>query len=66
MTPSQIRSARKRLGMSCSEFAAALGFTSKHRHIAVWRWERGDRKPSEQTVLLIRQLLNSIPTTTSR
>jgi DNA-binding transcriptional regulator YiaG len=57
MTPAQIRAARKRLGMSCYEFPAALGFTGKSRHITCWRWERGDRAPSAQTVILIKQLL---------
>jgi DNA-binding transcriptional regulator YiaG len=33
MTPEQIRNARKRIGLSCSEFAAALGFTGKQKHM---------------------------------
>jgi DNA-binding transcriptional regulator YiaG len=52
MTPSQIRNARKRLGLSRSDFAAALGFTGKQKHIKVWRWECGKRKPSAQTITL--------------
>jgi DNA-binding transcriptional regulator YiaG len=59
MTPSQIRSARKRLGLSCSEFAAALGFTGKQKHITVWRWETGNRVPSAQTITLIQQLMRA-------
>ena len=57
MTPSRIRSGRKRLGLSCSEFAQALGFTGKQKHITVWRWETGNRVPSPQTVTLIKLLL---------
>jgi DNA-binding transcriptional regulator YiaG len=58
MTPPQIRCARKRLGMSGREFAAALGFRGKSKHITVWRWESGNRKPSAQTIALIKQLKN--------
>jgi len=43
--------------MSCSDFASALGFTGKHRHISVWRWENGERIPSPQTIKLIKMLL---------
>jgi DNA-binding transcriptional regulator YiaG len=56
LTPSQIRTALKRLGLSRSEFASALGFTGKSKHITVWRWETGKRKPSAQTVALMKQL----------
>jgi DNA-binding transcriptional regulator YiaG len=56
MTPSQIRNARVRLGLSASDFAAALGFTGKSKHITVWRWEAGKRKPSAQTIALMKLL----------
>jgi DNA-binding transcriptional regulator YiaG len=42
--------------MSCSDFAEALGFTGKQKRITVWRWETGRRKPTEQTVALMKQL----------
>jgi DNA-binding transcriptional regulator YiaG len=57
LTPSQIRARRKRLGLSPERFAAALGFAADHARITVWRWETGKRKPSAQTVALIKQLL---------
>jgi len=44
--------------MSCTEFAAAIGFSGKQKHITVWRWEAGNRVPSAQTVTLIKQLLS--------
>jgi DNA-binding transcriptional regulator YiaG len=59
MTTAQIKSARKRLGLSCYEFPAALGFIGKNRHITCWRWENGDRMPSAQTIILIKQLLKA-------
>jgi DNA-binding transcriptional regulator YiaG len=59
MTPSQIRTTRKRLGLSCSDFAAALGFTCKSKHITVWRWETGNRAPSAQTIALLKLLSKS-------
>jgi DNA-binding transcriptional regulator YiaG len=58
MTPSQIRTARKRLGLSGAAYAAALGFTGRHRAITVHRWETGERKPSAQTIVLIKMLLD--------
>ncbi len=53
MTPAQIKSLRKRLGLSPECFVAALGFTRDHARITVWRWETGKRKPSAQTVTLM-------------
>jgi DNA-binding transcriptional regulator YiaG len=57
MTPSQIRALRKRLKLSPAAFAAALGFIGAHARITVWRWETGERRPSGQTVTLIKLLL---------
>lgn len=59
MTPAAIRTARKRLKMSYRDFAHALGFTGKQSHISVWRWEAGKRVPSEQTIRLIKMLLEA-------
>lgn len=59
MTPNQIKALRKRLQLSANEFAEKLGFTGKNKALTVYRWENGERKPSNQTVLLIKQLANS-------
>jgi DNA-binding transcriptional regulator YiaG len=59
VTPSQIRSLRKRLRLSAEGFAAALGFTGEERRITVWRWETGRRKPSAQTIALMKLLTKS-------
>ena len=59
MTPSQIRRLRKSLGMSVREFAAALGYSPRNGHVSVYRLENGDRKPSAQTLLLMKQLRSS-------
>jgi DNA-binding transcriptional regulator YiaG len=56
MTPAQIRTLRKRLKMSASQFARALGFVGKNSHITVYRWETGERAPSRQTIILMRML----------
>jgi DNA-binding transcriptional regulator YiaG len=56
MTPAQIRALRKTLKLSPEDFAARLGFTGKGRRITVWRWETGRRRPSQQTVLLMKNL----------
>jgi DNA-binding transcriptional regulator YiaG len=60
MTPSQIRALRKRLGLAPDGFASALGFTGKSVRITVWRWETGKRKPSAQTITLMKQLANKL------
>jgi DNA-binding transcriptional regulator YiaG len=51
----QIHAGRKRLGLAPEEFAAALVSSGKDRCITVWSWETG-RKPSTQTVALMKQL----------
>jgi DNA-binding transcriptional regulator YiaG len=56
VSPSKIRSIRKALGLSVNEFAEALGFNGPNRNVTVYRWECGLRTPSQQTMLLIRQL----------
>ena len=56
MTPLQIKSLRKRLKLSANEFAEELGFAGKNKALTVYRWENGDREPSNQTVMLIKQL----------
>ncbi|MBZ5673679.1 MAG: helix-turn-helix domain-containing protein [Acidobacteriia bacterium] len=56
MNPAQVRSARKHLGLSPEEFAQRLGFTGPYARITVWRWETGKRKPSAQTVALMKLL----------
>jgi DNA-binding transcriptional regulator YiaG len=56
MTPREIRDLRHALGMSVDKFAGELGFTGKNRAVTVYRWETGTRKPSAQTILLMKQL----------
>jgi DNA-binding transcriptional regulator YiaG len=58
MTPTQIRTLRKKLTLSPEVFATALGFAGEDRRITLWRWEKGKRKPSPQTVLLMKGLLH--------
>jgi len=58
MTPAEIRTARQQLGMSVKQFAAALGVQEQTAR----RWEidagkKSHRKPSPQTVMLLRQML---------
>lgn len=55
MTPTQIRTLRRKLKLSPEEFAFRLGFTGKDRRITVWRWENRKRRPSPQTILLMHQ-----------
>ncbi len=52
----QTRILRGRLRLSPEEFAAALGFGCEHARITVWRWETGRRKPSSQTIMLMKEL----------
>lgn len=56
MTPSQIRSLRKRLRLSGDAFAESLGLTGRHRGLLVYKWEAGTKKPGPQSTLLMRQL----------
>jgi DNA-binding transcriptional regulator YiaG len=60
MTPSQIRALRKRRRLSPDDFASALGFNGPHARITVWRWEAGKRKPSAQTVALMKLLVKGL------
>jgi len=58
MTPAEIRAARHQLGMTHREFGAALGVQGQTAR----RWEidagkKSNRKPSPQTVMLLRQML---------
>jgi DNA-binding transcriptional regulator YiaG len=57
MTPSQVRSLRKKLKLSPEEFGSRLGFKGTNGRITVWRWEAGKRRPSDQTVMLMMQLM---------
>ena len=56
MTPNQISSLRHRLDLSADKFAGRLGFAGENRALTVYRWEKGKRTPSPQTVLLMEQL----------
>lgn len=59
MTPSQIRAFRKKLKLSRTSFGVALRYAEKSARITVWRWEMGRRRPSEQTIMLMKQLAAS-------
>jgi DNA-binding transcriptional regulator YiaG len=56
MTPSQIRSLRKKRRETGEQFAAVIGLKGKHRRKTVWAWETGERKPGPQSILLMKQL----------
>lgn len=56
MTSVEIRTLRKRLGLSTDAFAAALGFTGKNRGANIWRWETGKRNPSPQSIKLMKAM----------
>jgi hypothetical protein len=45
--------------MSVRGFAAALGYSPRNGHVSVYRLENGDRRPSQQTILLMKQLSRS-------
>jgi DNA-binding transcriptional regulator YiaG len=58
MTPAEIRAARRNLGMTHRQFGHALGVQEQTAR----RWEiaagkTSHRKPSPQTVMLLRQML---------
>jgi DNA-binding transcriptional regulator YiaG len=58
MTPTEIRAARHQLGMTHRQLAVAIGVQKQ----TAQRWEidagkRSHRKPSPQTVMLLRQML---------
>jgi len=56
MTSSQIRVLRKKLKLSRTDVGLELGFAEKIARITIWRWETGKRRPSQQTILLMRQV----------
>lgn len=60
-TGARIRSLRKRLGMSATEFGVALGFAKTHCKITIHRHERGLRTPSPQTIMLMQQMEEKLP-----
>ena len=49
LTPTEIRAARERLGLSQSALAHLMRVSRQ----AVWQWERGEAKPSEQAAMLL-------------
>ncbi len=61
VTPIQIRRLRNSLGMSVREFADALGYSPRNGHLSVYRLENGDRQPSRQTTMLMKQLAAQCP-----
>ena len=63
MAPHEIRALRAALGLSAAEFAERLGFTGPNRARTVYRYERDQRKPSPQVVMIMKQLaaLHNVP-----
>lgn len=57
MTPTEIKEARRKLGLSAKELAKAVGIDGIHGGRTVRRWEAGDRKPSVAVVILIQHLI---------
>jgi DNA-binding transcriptional regulator YiaG len=56
MTPSKIRTLRKRLKLSANAFAERVGLAGSNRAITVYRWESGERTPSPQSVFMLNLL----------
>lgn len=50
MTPRQLRAARKRLRLSCNDFATLCGVASER---TVRRWEAGTREIDGKVILLL-------------
>lgn len=59
MTPTHIRGLRKKMKLSPTDFGVALGLAEKSARITVWRREAEKRKPSAQSILLMRQIATS-------
>lgn len=55
MTPTQFRAGRKRLGMTQSEFAAALGY--RGGKVTIYRKETGRQAVTERDALALEALL---------
>lgn len=56
MKTNEIKSLRKKLGLSHREFAKAVRLTGKNSFITVYKWESGDRHPSQQSLALMKEL----------
>ncbi len=57
-TPKQIRAARAELGLTQTDFGAALGLRGKHRKKQVHNWEYGhSRMPGASAMILRARLL---------
>lgn len=56
MTPSDIREARRKLGLTQNQLAAVMGVGTRGKQ-TVSEWERGERQPDGQSVRLIQAYL---------
>jgi DNA-binding transcriptional regulator YiaG len=56
--PAQIRALRRRLGDSPEAFVVRFGYMPSNGRITVWRWETGRTKPSPQTIMLMKAILD--------
>jgi hypothetical protein len=50
MTPTELKEGRRKLGLSCARFAAAVGVTEGR---TVRRWEAGDRDIPGPVIVLL-------------
>ena len=60
-TAARIKSLRNSLRMTQQEFGAALGLAGKNRKVTVFRYEDGQRQPSEQTCFMLERLGKNLP-----
>lgn len=56
MTPQQIRSLRKKMGLSRREFALRVGFKGQRAYATVYKLEKGIIRPSATTMLAMQRL----------
>ena len=58
LSPTQIKTLRLSLGYTLRTFAAALGFTGQHSWKTIYRYEKGQRTPSPQVIMIMQRLKN--------
>ncbi len=58
-SPEQIKAARQELGLSQTDFGAALGLRGKHRKKQVHNWEYGRSRMSAASAMILRGRLRS-------
>jgi len=63
MKPEEIRDLRHSLGLTQAQFADALGLSDKpiqSKRQLIWRWESGQRAPSQAALILLQQLIHKV------